>query len=171
MFQPSCYLHLTGLCEVVTAPMCACGHRPTPTPTLTNMSLDEGLWYLYKEALFVSFDVLQNSPGAETVAVWARGPVTFRRANKLKRDSSDQREQRGGNECITGFIFMPLCSCRKQHGSLWAFLFFFLLSLSIILMLWDFSPSNIQQISPRRMSDLCLHIIFLVWILGNRKAK
>lgn len=89
MFQPSCYLPLTGLCEVVTAPMCACGH--TPMPTLTNMSLDEGLRYLYKAALFVRFNVFQNSPGAETVAVMARGAVTFRLANKLKGDSSDQR--------------------------------------------------------------------------------
>lgn len=91
MFQPSCYLYLTGLCEVVTAPMCARGY--TPTPTFTNMSLDEGLWDLYKEVLFVSFGIVQNSPEAETVAVLARGAVTLRLANKLKGDSSDQRYQ------------------------------------------------------------------------------
>lgn len=71
--------------------MCARGY--TPTPTFTNMSLDEGLWDLYKEILFVSFDIVQNSPEAETVAVLARGAVTLRLANKLKGDSSDQRYQ------------------------------------------------------------------------------
>jgi hypothetical protein len=35
----------------------------------------------------------------------------------------------------------------------------------------DFSPGNTQQISPRGISDLCLHLIFLVWIPRTRKAK
>lgn len=147
--------------------LCMCAQPPTHT--LTNMYLFEDFRYPDKDFLFVSLGIFLNSPEAKTVAMlaWKALIHMLRLANKLKPDASDKRVA-VRRKLVHHFTFYIALFCTKQHSSLWVFHFF---SPIIILLLWEFSSSNMPQISPRRISDLCLHIIFLVWILSNRKAK